>query len=167
MNERDKLRAKFKNNLDPKTFEKYKDLRNEINHEKRKAKIKYFNSNINNKCRNARKIHSALKSEGVVDSKKENVDLPIINDLNLLNVVFSSNNNKLIDSVKIESNIEKILKNCLPATFKFEPVSEPEVIKVIKSIKTNAMGVDNISAKFIKSGVHVIVPFITDIVITA
>ena len=79
-------------------------------------------------------------------------------------MVFSSNNNKSIDSVKIESNIENILKNCLPATFKFEPVSEPEVIKVIKSIKTNAMGVDNISAKFIKSGVHIIVPFITDIV---
>ena len=163
MHERDKLRAQYKSNFDNETFEKYKELRNTINHEKRRAKIKHFNSNINKQTRNSKRIHHALKIEGVVDSKKENGDLPIIGDLNLLNMVFSRNNNKEIDLEKIENNIRGILQNCLPSIFKFEPVSELEVIKVIKSIKTNAMGVDQISAKFIKSGAHVVAPFITDI----
>ena len=52
----------------------------------------------------------------------------------------------------------------LPRTFKFEPVSDLEIIKIVKSIKTNAMGIDQISAKFIKIGIHVFAPFLTDIV---
>ena len=163
MHERDKLRAQYKANFDNETFEKYKELRNTINHEKRKAKIKHFNLNINKQTRNSKRIHHALKMEGVVDSKKDN-DFHIVGDLNLLNMVFSRNNNKEIDQEKIENNIRDILKNCLPSIFKFEPVSEPDVIKVIKSIKTNAMGVDKISAKFIKSGAQIVAPFITDII---
>ena len=164
MNERDKLRALYKKDFDENIFEKYKELRNEINHEKRKAKIKHFNKNINSQCRNSKKIHKALKIEGVVDSKKGNLDFQVIKDLNLLNSAFSANNNKPVDQKKLEKNIQNILKNALPPCFKFNPVSEPEVIKVIKSIKTNAMGVDNISAMFIKMGVGIIAPFITDIV---
>ena len=45
--EKNILRAQYKSNFDNKTFEKYKELTNTINHEKRKAKIKHFNSNIN------------------------------------------------------------------------------------------------------------------------
>ena len=92
------------------------------------------------------------------------MDFQVINDLNLLNAAFTANNNKSVDQKKLEQNIQNILKNALPPCFKFNEVTELEVIKVIKSIKTNAMGVDNISAMFIKMGVRIISPFITDIV---
>ena len=69
-----------------------------------------------------------------------------------------------MDSEKIDHYIEKILEKILPQTFEFRPVTEPEIIKIVKSIKTNAMGIDNISALFIKVGIHIAVPFITDIV---
>ena len=164
MNERDKLRAVYKKSFDPIIFEKYKDLRNEINHEKRAAKVKHFNSKINSQFRNAKKVHKALKLEGVVDSNKTNFDLPVINDLNLLNLAFSSNNNKDIDSNKVEKYILDILKKSLPKSFKFEPITEVEIKKIIRSIKTNAMGIDKISASFIKISVHIIAPFLTDIV---
>ena len=67
MNKRNKLRAKYISNFNPQTFEKYKELRNEINHEKRNAKIKHFNSKINFMVRNSKKVHLALKREGVVE----------------------------------------------------------------------------------------------------
>ena len=69
-----------------------------------------------------------------------------------------------MDSEKIDHYIEKILEKILPQTFEFRPVTEPEIIKIVKSIKTNAMGIDNVSAMFIKTGIHIAVPFITDIV---
>ena len=76
MNQRDRLRAEYKNNFNPDVFEKYKKLRNEINHEKRSAKIKHFNSKINSQVRNSKKVHKALKAEGVVDSKRNNSEIP-------------------------------------------------------------------------------------------
>ena len=164
MNERDKLRALYKKDFDPEIHEKYKELRNEINHEKRKAKIKHFNKNINNQTRNSKKIHKALKIEGVVDSKNSDSDLSVKTDLNLLNKAFTANNNKAVDPNKLEENILNILRNALPPTFRFQLVSEPEVIKIIKSLKTNAMGVDSISAMFIKMGVRILVPVITYII---
>ena len=56
MNERDKLRAMYKKDFDENIYEKYKELRNEINHQKRKAKIQHFNKNINYQSRNPKKI---------------------------------------------------------------------------------------------------------------
>ena len=164
MNERDKLRAKYKSNFNPHIFEKYKELRNEINHEKRNAKIKHFNSKINFMVRNSKKVHSALKSEGVVESRGANMEMPVFKNLDLLNKTFSANNNKTVDSQMVEDYIKKILEKMLPQTFSFQPVSELEIIKIVKSIKTNAMGIDYISAKFIKMGVSIIAPFLTDIV---
>ena len=64
----------------------------------------------------------------------------------------------------MDEYIQKILEKVLPQTFSFKPVTELEIIKIVKSIKTNAMGIDNISAKFIKVGIGIIAPFVTDIV---
>ena len=75
--EKNILRAQYKSNFDNKTFEKYKELTNTINYEKRKAKIKHFNSNINKQTHNSKGIHHAMKMEGVVNSKKDS-DFPIV-----------------------------------------------------------------------------------------
>ena len=114
--------------------------------------------------RNSKKVHSALKSEGVVESRGANMEMPVFKNLDLLNKTFSANNNKTVDSQMVEDYIQKILEKMLPQTFSFHPVSELEIIKIVKSIKTNAMGIDYISAKFIKMGISIIAPFLTDIV---
>ena len=69
-----------------------------------------------------------------------------------LNDCFLSNNNgkTKIDESKIDIEIKNILKEKLPPTFNFREISELEIRKVIKSIKTNACGVDKISAYFLK-----------------
>ena len=51
-------------------FDRYRELRNEVNHKIRRAKIDDFNSTINNKINDSKKFHSALKKHNVVSSKK-------------------------------------------------------------------------------------------------
>ena len=70
----------------------------------------------------------------------------------------------VVDRQIVSDEIGKILQNSLPRNFRFKQVSEVEVLKAVKSIKTNATGVDNISAMFVKAGIEIALPFITDII---
>ena len=70
----------------------------------------------------------------------------------------------IIDNNIVSNEIGKILQNARPRNFRFQQVSEVEVLKVVKSIKTNARGIDDISAFFIKTGIEIALPFITDII---
>ena len=54
-----------------------------------------------------------------------------------------------------------------PQNFRFLQVSEAYVLKAVKSIKTNATGIDDISALFIKEAIDIALPFITDIIYNA
>ena len=98
-----------------------------------------------------------------MDNKKENSGCTTINPTKL-NDCFLSNNNANVDENKIDEEIANILKESLPATFRFHKVTETEVKKVIKSIKTNACGVDRISAYFLKMCIQQITKPITDMV---
>ena len=64
----------------------------------------------------------------------------------------------------VSNEIGKILQNSRPQNFKFKQVSEVEVLKAVRSIKTNATGIDDISALFVKTGIEISLPFITDII---
>ena len=44
----------------------------------------------------------------------------------------------IIDKNIVSNEIGKILQNARPQNFRFEQVSEVEVLKAVKSIKTNA-----------------------------
>ena len=112
--------------------------------------------------KNPKQFHSALKNNFVVDNKKANSGCSTVNPTKL-NDCFLSNNNAKIDEAKIDAEVTNILKDALPATFRFHVETEAEVIKVIKSIKTNACGVDKISAYFLKMCIqHIIMPIIYD-----
>ena len=158
------LKQLTKKSFDPSLEEDYKNLRNIVTHEKRKAKFIHFQKTINNKSKHSKKIHAALKKENVVDSKKSNHTETSFIDLNILNQTFSSYNNMIIDKNIVSIEIGKILQNSRPQNFRFEQVSEVEVLKAVKSIKTNATGIDDISAFFIKTGIEIALPFITDII---
>ena len=55
MDDRDKLKAAYKKSFDPSLEEDYKNLRNIVTHEKRKAKFIHFQKTINNKSKHSKK----------------------------------------------------------------------------------------------------------------
>ena len=139
------LKRLTKIGFDPGLEADYRDLRNIVTHKKRAAKLRHFKTNINNKSKHSKKIHSALKKENVVDSKKNNNTETSFIDLNILNQTFSSYNNMVIDKNIVSNEIGRIFQNSLPQNFRFQQVSEVDVLKAVKSIKTNATGVGDIS----------------------
>ena len=166
MDDRDKYKNKF--NLDKKseTEEIYKILRNNVTHEIRRAKIKIFNEKINCKIKNAKQFHTALKNFGVVESSCNNENYCNI-DPNLLNSSFVKNNNAKINEDLVTDEVNEILKKSTRPSFSFTEVSEEQVIKAVRSINTNACGVDDISAFFLKLGIENSVYAFTNIINTS
>ena len=56
------------------------------------------------------------------------------------------------------------MKKSSPQVFTFHDVSEVEILKIVRSIKTNACGVDGISAFFLKLGIEHSIFAFTDII---
>ena len=122
----------------------FKLLRNNVSHEIRRAKTKNFNEKINANIKNAKQFHMALKKFGVVESSCNNENVCNI-DPNLLNAAFLKNNNAKINEDLVTDEVNEILKKSTRPAFSFVEVSENQVIKMVRSIKTNACGVDDIS----------------------
>ena len=164
MNLRDIYKYKFNITNDIETYNKYKVLRNKVNHAIRDSKTKTFDAEINSKIKFAKQYHNALKRMNVVDSKFLNNRCNY--DSDLLNETFTSNNNLIVDNEVVTSEIYEILKNTCntDVKFMFKEVTEKEVVKTIKTIKTNSFGVDNISAYFIKLSIESSVYAITYII---
>ena len=164
MNERDAYKNTFNINNDLQTYNTYKILRNRVNHEIRKSKFKTFNDDINSKLKFARQYHNALKRHNVVDSKYLNDNFSY--DPDLLNDTFSLNNNADVDDDIVSLEISDILKQSLEPNFNFTEVTEQDVIKIVRSLKTNSCDIDSISAFFVKLSidfsVHAIVYIINN-----
>lgn len=171
MDNRDRYKNKFnqqkqqreKKEVLSETYSIYQGLRNKVTHMIRSSKIKMFNDKINSKIKHPKGFHSALKQHSIVENKRINSSLPPC-DPTKLNKCFLANNNAKIDGSKIDKEIQDILKNSLPPSFKFKQVPEEEIIKVIKSIKTNACGVDKISSYFLKLAINQLAKPLTNIV---
>lgn len=151
----------LKNQLDM-AGEHFRTLRNHVNNLVRNAKIKTFNSEVNEKLNFAKQYHNALKRNNVVDSKFSDTNCNL--DPNSLNEAFTSYNNAEVNDEMVNQEINKILQNSKHPSFKFRTVTESEVKKVVKSIKSNACGVDDISAHYLKLSIDSIAPFVTDII---
>ena len=166
MDTRDKYKNKFNIDNNPATEEIYKSLRNDVSHAIRQEKIKAFNENINNKIKDSKQFHKALKNFTVVESSFNNHDQCKI-DPNVLNSSFVKNNNSLVDDELVNDEINEISKNAIRPSFSFVEVSEHDVIKMVQSIKTNACGIDGISAYFLKLGIQHSVYAFTNILNTS
>lgn len=166
MDDRDKYKNKFNKDKKQETEEIYKTLRNNVTHAIRCEKIKTFNSKINSKFKNPKQFHSALKNFSVVESSCTNNHECII-DPNLINNSFVKNNNAKLNEELVTDEVNEILKKATRPAFSFTEVSESQVIKMVKSIKTNACGIDSISAFFLKLGIHSSVYAFTNIINTS
>ena len=129
-------------------YTKFKELKNQVNHLIRNAKIADFNNKINQKIKDSKKFHFNLKEFNIVDSKKNFSKCHI--DPNKLNDCFSKNNNAKVSEFIIKKMVKKLNKNSRRANFKFSEVTPNEIIKTTKTLKSNACGIDEISAFFIK-----------------
>ena len=166
MDNRDKYKNKFNSDKNPETEEIYKSLRNAVSHSIRREKIKNFNEKINTKIKNAKQFHQALKNFSVVESSCNNENDCNI-DPNVLNASFIKNNNAKLNEDLVSDEVNEILKKSVRPAFSFTEVSEFQIIKMVRSIKTNACGVDCISAFFLKLGIEHSVFAFTNIINTS
>ena len=164
MDQRDKYKNMFNRFKDDYFLNRYKELKNEVNHKIRRAKIQEFNETINSKIHDSRKFHSALKKHNVVSTKKSDDTLcPFSPDL--MNDTFCESHNAVVNLDKIARTINTI--NSKPrrgGRFCFHETSEREVIDTVNALKSNACGVDGISAFFIKLSIHQSATAITKII---
>ena len=130
-------------------YKRFKELKNQVNHAIRKAKFTYFNNKINSKIKESKKFHFNLKDFNVVSSKKNNTSNCHL-DPNVLNANFVKNNNAIICDKHIKKMINKINRNRIHANFDFKTISVSDIIETTKTLKSNACGIDEISAFFIK-----------------
>ena len=166
MDNRDKYKNKFNIDKNKETEEIYKILRNNVTQAIRKEKIKMFNDRINTKIKDSKQFNKALKNFGVVESNK-NSDIECNIDPTVLNSSFLKNNNAKVDEDLISDEVNKILQNSTQPSFSFTEVNEDQVKKAVRSIKTNACGIDGISAFFLKLGIEYSVYAFTNIINTS
>lgn len=162
MGERDIYKTIFNISKDENDYNKYKTLRNRVNHAKRKAKQKIFNDEINSKLKFAKQYHNALKRHNVVDSRF--LDTTCNYDPNTLNDTFAMNNNSEVDDAEVTAEISEILRESSNTTFNFHDVSEADILKIVRSLSTNSCGIDNISAFFVKLSIDCSIYAITYII---
>ena len=166
MDQRDKYKCKFNHYRDPLIFDIYKKLKNHVNNLIRRAKIKDFRERVNSKILQAKAFHLALKQCFVVDSKKKSfADMNL--DPNKLNACFTLHNNADIDEAMIDLQISLIKRRTSPFSLFLREVSEQEVMKIVKSLKSNSAGVDGINTLFLKKSIKYSIHAITEVMNTS
>jgi exonuclease III len=163
MDDRDKYKNKFNNDKKPETELLYKDLRNRVTHAIRQSKIKCFNDKINTKIKDSKSFHQALKNFSIVESKINGHDQCSFNPT-ALNEAFLKNNNGKVSETLINDEVNEILKTSKAASFSFSEVTDHQVLKMVRTLKSNACGVDGISAYFLKLGIEHSVYAFTEII---
>ena len=156
MDERDAYKNHFNVTKDPFFYEKFKELRNVVNHTVRRAKIADFDKNINSKLRNIKVFHAQLKAYNVVEAGiKKNTVCDF--DPSELNEFFSANNNTAVDEDILSQQLRRLKHSEIhPNKFRFREVTEEEVKKAVNSLTSNACGVDKISSFFLKISIDAI-----------
>ena len=159
MDQRDGCKDSFNKTGETKYWEAYKFLRNKVTSMMRISQKKVFNDCINSKVSNSKDFYNAAKKLHVIPDKKSKPNFKFSADA--LNKVFTSNNNKELDENFVNSRINNLYNNTMPCIHKFSfgPISEEDVIKIVKSIKSKSSGIDNINI----SSIHLFLPRISSI----
>lgn len=144
---RDKAHARSRKTGQTSHKKYYKDLKNIVDHALKQEKTAYFQKHINHNLHNPRLLWKNIKNN-VADFKSSGSDLPShLSDPDSINTHF------LTIPGKSEVNLSNLsyyeFHRYGSAVFSFKPVSEFTVLKIIKSISTNAQGIDGISLDMI------------------
>ena len=167
MDVRDDLKNTFNSTGNQEFFNKFKIMRNKVTAMRRSEQIKLFNEAINNNIKNSKDFYSAAKKLNVIPPKNKQTRVNF--SANKLNSAFVANNNATIDENLINEQIRQLYKNNPPCIhkFQFEPGSELDIIKIVKGLKSNSFGVDNINTFMLKLIITRTSSVITDIINTS
>lgn len=160
MARRDRAFRKYKRNRSQDNWDAYKKLRNRCNQQIRNAKRRHISEQI--ELATPAGLWKFLRTLGLGKAKAPDTKISI--NLNLLNTFFSTSN-KLSPQIKHETliNIPSIpLPNTAP--FCFSSVSQDMIKKTMLSMKSKAVGNDNIGRVMLMYIIDVILPTITHIV---
>ena len=164
MDMRDDKKNSFNQTGNLEFFNEYKIFRNKVTSLRRHEQVKMFNQNLNKNVKNSKEFYKAAKNLNVIPNKND--QSPVNFSANKLNNAFVANNNAQINQDLINEQIRQMYVNNPPCIhkFNFEPVNEQEVIKIVKGLKTNSCGVDNINGFVLKLLIHRISSIITHII---
>ena len=144
--------------------EQYKILRNKVTALRRQELAKMFNEKINKNIKNSKDFYKESKILNIIPTKNEKCHVNF--SANKLNSAFVSNNNANIDQNLINEQIRQLYVNNPPCLhkFNFQPVSEQDVVKIVKALKSNSCGVDDINGFILKLLIHRISSIVTHII---
>ena len=152
MDRRDEAKDSFNQTGDQRFYDVFKILKNGVNSMLRKAQVKMFNDEINSKVKSSKEFYKTAKKLNVITDKKCSNSSNCMFTPQELNDCFLLNNNAEIDETFVDEKITELYNNTLPCIhkFSFTAVSELDVIKIVKSIKSNSSGVDDINSYILK-----------------
>jgi len=152
-NQGDAAYNKWKSTKNPDDFNQFKILRNKVNLLIRQAKKSFICSNLNSSLP-SKTFWSNANKLGLGSSKKQ-IENDLDFDVNIVNQKFTSS------SIPNSQNNFQFVPNSSNNSFSFRNVSNDEVFSAINKIKSNAIGYDGISTRFLKLILPVILPIIT------
>ena len=151
MNLRDMYKYNF-NNTGNKEFEKtFKVLRNKVTGMMRQSQKDLFNETINSKVKDSKDFYKTAKKLNLISDKSNRGKINF--SAEELNKTFLENNNAVIDSAFIDARLQQLYNIPCPCIHKFSlrDVTEHDVVKVVKTIKSMSVGVDELNIFVIKT----------------
>ena len=154
MNIRDMYKYNFNKTGNSEFDKKFKILRNKVTGMMRQSQKTLFNDTINSKVKDSKDFYKTAKKLNIISDKSNKGKINF--SAEVLNQTFLSNNNAIIDSNFIDSKLQQLYNRTSPCIHKFQlhDVTEHDVVKVIKTIKSMSVGVDNINIFVIKTLMH-------------
>ena len=133
---------------------KYKQLKNKVTGMMRHSQKTYFNDTINNKVKDSKDFFRTAKKLNLISDKSNRGKINF--SAEQLNKTFLENNNAIIDSDFINAKLQELYNKTSPCIhkFSFQDVTEHDVVKVVKTIKSMSVGVDEINIFVVKSLIH-------------
>lgn len=140
MRARDNAFRRYRKSQNPAHFAFYKSLRNETNRAIKREKIAYFQFQCRLHRSNRKYLWREIKNLNLSNNKSSII--PEHFDVNTLNTFFSNSQPPQATDYAV---IADMYRNNSISRFSFKAVSASDVIKSLKTLKSNATGVDGIN----------------------
>lgn len=149
INERDKARLKAKKSKTPGDYSAFKMLRNKTKQEIRNAKLRYYHDIFKDNP-SPGKLWNGIRSLGIGRSNQSNstVDFPV--SANELNEHYLSVSRIENEELAKEAESGYSTQYDFDKAFHFKFVTAHEIHKIIQGIKSNAVGPDGVTMKFLR-----------------
>ena len=167
MDKRDMFKDHFNNTKKSSSLKNFKTLRNKITSMMRSSQRNYFNECINSNITNSKDFFQQARKLNLIPEKQTKSSVNF--SAQTLNDTFLLNNNAPIDNDFIQQKLNQLYARFSPSihSFSLTDVSELDVIKVMKSIKSLSVGVDGINSYVLKLLAPRICSVLVDIINTS